>query len=311
MRVNCLSVCTAVCLSISQTRSTLNNGQRAAADLTAGMLVGTAILLGAASSSPNAVARRSASPQRVTAALHRSASPQLNFFANLMKPQPSPADVYNPDPSAKPAGFPRSVKDIYASAANGLKAALADGVAAVEIDFPPIENVNARGDGSAKSERLIHEANAKFIATLKSSVASKPLIVGCSPGALKALGDDAVSLRDAKAIASEFSVAICVAPSTEEQWAAATALSSQCVCVVNGLLENGLLPHAYYYKPMTAFSAQTGGVVRRYPGAYECYDISGRQLADLEIPMTVQGRRALPDTKLAQLRLQNEYGSRR
>ena len=36
--------------------------------------------------------------------------------------------------------------------------------------------------------------------------------------------------------------------------------------VVNGQLPNGLLPHAYFYRPMSAFSAVTGGVARLYPG---------------------------------------------
>ena len=56
------------------------------------------------------------------------------------------------------------------------------------------------------------------------------------------------------------------------------------------LLNNGLHPHAYYYKPLSAFSAQTGGCVRCYPGAYEIWDVAGTRLDD--VPLLRQGRRA-------------------
>ena len=72
-------------------------------------------------------------------------------------------------------------------------------------------------------------------------------------------------------------------------------------------LQNGLLPHAYYYKALTAFSVQTGGIVA-ISASYECYDEG--QPPRLGDTVAVQGRRALPDTKEAQMRLQNEYGSR-
>ena len=77
--------------------------------------------------------------------------------------------------------------------------------------------------------------------------------------------------------------------------------------MLNGLLQNGRLPHAYYYKPMTAFSTVTGGVVRRYPGPYTVYDVDGERL-ELELALTTSGQRALPDTKDAQMALQNRFG---
>ena len=240
----------------------------------------------------------------------RHAAPQLNFFSQFMpQPQPSPADVYQPDGNAPPAGLPRSYDEVHASATAGVKAAIADGVSAVEVDFPPIASVNARGDGSAKSERLIIEANLKFVGKLKRALGvDKCLLVGCSGASRTALGKDAVSLRDAAPIAAEYDVCIVTAPVAEEHWSKARSLAEfTSVVVVNGLLQNGELPHAYFYRPMTAFSVQTGGVCRQYPGPYQVYDINGR-LLDMEISLAVQGRRALPDTKGAQMRLQNEFG---
>ena len=247
---------------------------------------------------------RSSSYQRA----HPSA---MNFFANFMQPQPSPADVYKPDVSFTSAGLPNSYDEMHSAAIAATQAAIADGVSAVEIDFPPIANVNARGDGSAKSERLVLEANVVFMKKLQVGLGgpSNCLLVGCSGSAVNALSGNAVILREAFSVAADYDVCLVCAPTSEEQWEMACKLGSQCVVVVNGLLQNGLLPHAYYYKALTAFSVQTGGIVRQYPASYECYDVSGSRL-DLEIPLLVHGRRALPDTNAAQMRLQNEYGSR-
>jgi hypothetical protein len=240
----------------------------------------------------------------VATAAMRARAPQLMF--NFFGQQPSPADVYRPDPDAKPACLPASYDAIATAAINGVIAARDDGLPAVEVDFPPIASVNARGDGSAKSERLINEANAKFISTLRSALSGNIFIVGCGAGALKA-NAGAVSLREAKTAVAGCDVVICVSPTASEQWDAVTDLGAKFTVVVNGLIENGRLPHAYFYKPLSAFSVQTGGVVRCYPGAYECYDASGTKL-DLEISLMRQGKRALPDTKDAQMRLQNEFG---
>ena len=52
--------------------------------------------------------------------------------------------------------------------------------------------------------------------------------------------------------------------------------------------------------------------VRRYPGPYECYDIRAPDTpVALEVALTTLGARALPDTKVAQMFLQSEYGKQR
>ena len=72
---------------------------------------------------------------------------------------------------------------------------------AVEVEFPPVASANARGDGSAASERLVHEANAAFAARLAEECGDggrrRVTMVGCTSGALSALGARAFSLRDA------------------------------------------------------------------------------------------------------------------
>jgi len=239
---------------------------------------------------------------------------RANFFAELFKPQQTPADSYEPDRTVAPACLPASYDELHATAVAGVEAALGSGEVAVEVDFPPVSSANARGDGSAKSEQIVHRANAAFVERLCESLgaARRVVVVGCTGGALSALGDSAVSLRAAAGQAAGCDVVVCVAPFAEEQWDAVVALGTgrpTAVVVVNGLLSNGRLPHAYYYKPLTAFSVQTGGVVRRYPGPYECYDVrSPRAPIDLEVSLATQGNRALPDTKDAQMRLQSTFG---
>ena len=228
-------------------------------------------------------------PLRSASSPSRAPYPQANFFASFLPPPPpNPADAYEPDMACDSPGLPRSYDEIASGAIAGVRAALDSGVTSMEVQYPPVASANARGDGSAKSERLVAEANAKFALKLSSKLGRKAVIVAGSGDAARALGTDAISLRDA---AGGFDVAICVAPCTDEQWDAALGLESKAIVVVNGLLQNGRLPHAYYYQPMTAFSQQTGGVVRCYPGPYECFSSDGTR-ADLEIPLARQGRRA-------------------
>ena len=52
--------------------------------------------------------------------------------------------------------------------------------------------------------------------------------------------------------------------------------------------------------------------MRRYPGPYECYDIRAPDApVALEVALATLGARALPDTKVAQMFLQSEYGKQR
>lgn len=231
-----------------------------------------------------------------------------NFFAQFMPPPlPSPADIYDPQPSP-PAGLPASFDDIYKAAIGGVVAALG-AERTVEVDFPPIASLNARGDGSAQSQRLVDDANAAFVEQLQAHLqqsGKQVAVVGCSGGGVQALGSGALALRNAGALGADCDVAICVSPMLPEHWAAANALGAAAVVIVNGLLTHGQHPHAYYYRPLTAYSTQTGGVVRRYPGPYECYTVQG-ELVDLEIKMARQGNRALPDTKDAQTYLQSTF----
>lgn len=168
--------------------------------------------------------------------------------------------------------------------------------------FPPVMSMNARGDGSAQSETRVQEANAAFAVKLSKAIPGSVLIA-CSPTSLRALGPSAVSIRNGAQIVGGKKVAIVVSPSAEDQWDAATKLGAECVVVVNGLLNNGLLPHAYFYKTMTARSAVTGAVIRRYPGPYELFDLGGKRVP-LDIKLIKQGRRSLPDTREAQASLQ-------
>jgi len=242
----------------------------------------------------------------------RAPAPRLGLF-DLFAVQPSPADVYQPDLSAASPGLPASYDQMHRAAIEGVKAAInGAGYSVCEVDFPPVPGVNSRGDGSAKSEANVANANAAFVEKLVGELtrSGKVAVVGCGGACMRALSQlpSAVPLRDGASAAAGCDVAVCVAPADEAQWDAAAALGAGCVVIVNGLLNNGRHPHAYFYKPLTAFSAQTGACVRRWPGPYEIYASDGARLT-LEVPLARQGRRALPDTKEAQMVLQNRFGT--
>ncbi|KAL3910127.1 MAG: hypothetical protein SGPRY_009175 [Prymnesium sp.] len=237
----------------------------------------------------------------------RHASPHAGLLSNLFPPPPpNPADFYSPDLSAPLPGLPRSYEDVHAGAIDGVLRALQSGLSTCEVDFPPVSSVNARGDGSAKSEQLVAEANVAFARILRDAI-GEATIVGCSAESVRALGSDALPSKQEGLQVEEQRVAICIAPCTEEQWERALSLKAKAIVIVNGLLQNGLLEHAYYFKPMTAFSQMTGGVVRTFPGPYVCYNNKG-ELMQLEVQLARQGKRALPDTKSAQMLLQNSMG---
>ena len=157
--------------------------------------------LACAAAAALSVARSAAVPTRPSARC-RAQPVRANFFSSFMpKPPSSPADVYDPDLTCPPACLPASFEDIVAAASSGVAAALEAGLPAVEVEFPPVASANARGDGSAASERLVHEANAAFAARLAEECGDggrrRVTTVGCTSGALSALGAGAFSLRDA------------------------------------------------------------------------------------------------------------------
>ena len=157
--------------------------------------------LACAAAAALSVARSAAVPTRPSARC-RAPPVRANFFSSFMpKPPSSPADVYDPDLTCPPACLPASFEDIVAAASSGVAAALEAGLPAVEVEFPPVASANARGDGSAASERLVHEANAAFAARLAEECGDggrrRVTMVGCTSGALSALGAGAFSLRDA------------------------------------------------------------------------------------------------------------------
>jgi len=147
------------------------------------------------------VGRSAAVPTRPSVRC-RAPPVRANFFSSFMPPPPpSPADVYDPDLACAPACLPASFEDIVAAASSGVAAALEAGLSAVEVEFPPVASANARGDGSAASERLVHDANAAFAARLAKECGGggqrRVTMVGCTSGALSALGAGAFPLRDA------------------------------------------------------------------------------------------------------------------
>ena len=147
--------------------------------------------LACAAAAALSVARSAAVPTRPSARC-RAPPVRANFFSSFMpKPPSSPADVYDPDLTCPPACLPASFEDIVAAASSGVAAALEAGLPAVEVEFPPVASANARGDGSAASERLVHEANAAFAARLAEECGDggrrRVTMVGCTSGALSAL----------------------------------------------------------------------------------------------------------------------------
>ena len=175
----------------------------------------------------------------------RTPPPRALFNLFSSSSQPNPADAYAPDPAARPVGLPSSFEALHAAAIEGVLAAVAADVPICEVDYPPIASVNARGDGSAKSEARVAAANGDFVGKLKKALrqsAANVVIVGCGGTSRAVLGGDAVSLRDGKVATAGCDVAIVVAPADIEQWESAACLSADHVVIVNGVTRPGPEP---------------------------------------------------------------------
>ena len=212
-----------------------------------------------------------------------------NFFAQLTAPK----------------GLPKNYAQVYSQAIAGVSAALDKRERGVEVDFPPIEENYGRGDGSASTQRRVDTANNVFVGKLVPALSLGRKVVVLGGG--RSFGGRGIADPAARAEAERADVCVVVAPALDGEWRVVEQLvalpgGKPAVVVVNGLAQNGILPHAYFYRPMTARSVRTGAVVRRYPGEYEAFNLAGVK-APVAVPLAQQGNRRLPNTGEAQMYL--------
>ena len=212
-----------------------------------------------------------------------------NFFAQLTAPK----------------GLPKNYAQVYSQAIAGVSAALDKRERGVEVDFPPIEENYGRGDGSASTQRRVDTANNVFVGKLVPALSLGRKVVVLGGG--RSFGGRGIADPAARAEAERADVCVVVAPALDGEWRVVEQLvalpgGKPAVVVVNGLAQNGILPHAYFYRPMTARSVRTGAVVRRYPGEYEAFNLAGVK-APVAVPLAQQGNRRLPNTGAAQMYL--------
>jgi hypothetical protein len=215
---------------------------------------------------------------------------QMNFFdfLNPKKPavskQGTPAETGSVSTRGPPSTrVPRTYDEIHEQSFLAVEAALRQGARRIEVEFPPITQVNRLSDGSASSQALVRRANvayaAKAAARLEPPAPGRLLLLCGDSATLSELGRaalppraDAGLLRDFDAAAvGPRDLAIVVTPADARQWAAAAQAAAAVPAVVlNGACNNGWpgFETAYYLRPMTFNSGVCGYVVRQFPAAW-------------------------------------------
>jgi len=216
-----------------------------------------------------------------------------------------------------PRGVPRDSKAIRSQAIAGVRAALRSKRDSFwEVEFPPLQQLNKLGDGSARSAREVDQVNCQFAAELSQNAGRATVLVACGSAQEAELGKRArgatiISVREAQQAVQPGKVAIIVSPSDTSHWAAAQALaeSGRPSVVVNAFTNHGYggCQHAFYLKPITAYGAVAGTVLKRHPGPYECFDAVGKLVPSVKVPIARQGRLATPDLRAAQLYCQDKF----
>uniref|UniRef100_A0A7S2XUE4 DUF1995 domain-containing protein n=1 Tax=Fibrocapsa japonica TaxID=94617 RepID=A0A7S2XUE4_9STRA len=219
-------------------------------------------------------------------------------------------------------GVPTSYEEVHKQAVAAVGAAIKKGEKKMEVEFPPLAALNKLGDGSAKSAKMIKEANAEFAKKLVTSLTSsrsKVWVVCCEPGYKKML-EEAIGTQNKKVEvvplssrnlpdASPKDVLIFLTPGDDSQWKIAAKLGETApVVVVNGLFNNGYgaLEPVYYLKPFSGW----GYLMRQFPNDFTVYLTGEKKPLDLKVTMMEMGNLRRPDSTVVGKVLQSEFMNR-
>jgi len=147
-------------------------------------------------------------------------------------------------------GVPSSYDAIHQQAIDSVVAGLQAGLRRMEVEFPPIAQVNKLSDGSKSSEALVRRANVGFLAKVVEAMSrsASTVWVLCGDGLTKQEVDKArlppnartQLIKDGAPPCSPGDVILVHPPSDSKQWSAASAMASSApVVVINGYANNG------------------------------------------------------------------------
>ena len=178
----------------------------------------------------------------------------------------------------------------------------------VELEFPPLAQLNKLGDGSLRSSLAVDEANIQFVGKLVKAIAPsmwnpftsiKHITIVTSSSATNSFRTKivktivqqhkgSVTVLDSTTLSSSSSssseVYIFISPSSRGDYSLAEQVAkqaphatTQAVIVVNGFAKapnsvSGLATMAYYYKPLTYNSQLAGYLIRSYPSLWTVLD---------------------------------------
>ena len=209
---------------------------------------------------------------------------KMNIFDFLSPKKAIPGISYSsPSSSQARPRVPQNYDEIHEQSFLGIEAGLRQGLRRMEVEFPPIPQVNRLSDGSASSQAMVRRANVAYAAKAAARLAPP------APARLHLLCGDRATLDEllraalpktaAVGLLRDFSpaaagpgdAALVVTPADAQQWAAAARVGDAApVAVLNGVFNNGWpgFESAYYLRPMTFNSGVCGYLLRQFPAAW-------------------------------------------
>lgn len=211
---------------------------------------------------------------------------------------------FGTSPSAK-AKIPTSPSDRDNQAIGGIKAAIASpkvpSCPLIEVEFPPLKELNKLGDGSLRSAIEVEKANLAFASKLTKSISPVSfigpktwlLISSAASNAFfsaakKAAGSATVhSLKDGLPSVGKGDVCVLVTPSSRSDYEAAKTIASpdgaDAVVLLNGFAKDqksvpGSATMGYFLKPLTYNSQVVGYLIRLYPGKWATIDAVSNEI---------------------------------
>lgn len=212
---------------------------------------------------------------------------------------------------------PKTYQDIYERAALATSRALADGIQAAEVEFPPIPQLNRAGDGSASGVADILKSNVALCTAILKSVATSRQ-VGVLVFDARVRDFVANEVGDSALVATwmhytpergmeNVDVVLAIQPAADEQWEYLEKLPQR-VVVLNGVFRNGLdwLTPVYYLKPCSGW----GVLCREWPGKYIAVSFRTGMALPGEIQVLQQGRIRRPNIPAVFQALKSDFLTR-
>mmetsp|Transcript_35502 Transcript_35502/g.77753 ORF Transcript_35502/g.77753 Transcript_35502/m.77753 type:complete len:326 (-) Transcript_35502:105-1082(-) len=205
----------------------------------------------------------------------------------------------------------------------------------VEVEFPPLAELNKLGDGTLRSAREVEDANASFAVKLAKAISipfvgPKVVILTSSAAAksfvstvAKKVGGSAtvVSVKDGiPQDTGPDDVVVFLTPSTSGDYRAAETMASsgtlRGVVIINGFAKDNKsvkqdATMAFFLKPLTYNSQIAGYLVRSYPNSWSTIDAATNEvLGSFSDDEILVRKTNTPDLRAAVKLVQNSFDQR-